>query len=80
MTDHVFVLHVWDGTNDSEGTVRVYRTQSRAEMDARQELQGIDPEGVDWSIPEVLKLNGYTMHATYGPNDALVSVRKMVVR
>lgn len=77
---HVYVLHTWDGTSDNEGMVRVYRTQSRAELDARKEFEGIDHEAVDWSIPEVAKLNGYTIHATYGPNDALVSVRKVPVR
>lgn len=80
MTDHVFVLHVWDGTTQDEGSVNVYRTQSRAEKTARQHLAGIDPEAVDWSIPETMRLNGYTLHALYGPNDAMVSVRKMEVR
>lgn len=77
---HVYVLHTWDGTDGDEGTVRVYAEQKDAERHARFEFDGIDTESVDWSLSETFKLNGYTMYATYGPNDAMVSVRKVPVR
>jgi len=77
---HVYVLHTWDGTDGDEGTVRVYAEQKDAEKYARFELIGIDYEAVDWTLTEKDKMNGYTMHAIYGPNDALVSVRKVPVR
>mgnify|MGYP006921403933 CR=1 FL=1 len=77
---HVYVLHTWDGTSDNEGTVRVYAYQKDAELHARAQLADIDHEAVDWTLTEKDKMNGYTMHATYGPDDALVSVRKVPVR
>lgn len=77
---HVYVVHVWDGTNDSGGGVRVYADQNHAEREAWFELDGVDQEACDFSLPESMKLNGYILHAVYGPNDAVVSVRRVPVR
>ena len=78
----VYVVHVWDGTDESEGVVCVYSNFADAERDAKGYLSllNIDHAAVDFTLTEKDRANGYTLHAVYGPNDAVVSVRRVPVR